>query len=286
MKLVRRAPRWRVRRQAPRPRSSRSWTTKGPDSTVWRTRAPGRGAASRRPRRVHGRPRPPRPAPAPARARLRAGGAAPRPRRVRRDDRRPRRPDDAERDRRRSRRAARAPSPGTPPRRRPGTRSCGRRPGPRPTSPASATGWPRGCAVPDRVPARRRPSACWGAGPGLTPEGDDVLAGAAAAVRALGPAAGVAPERRDALVAALVPPRRRRRTGALSATLLGLAAAGAAPEPVHRLLAAHAPAGRGRRRWPTWPGSGPRPGARSRPGIALAARGLTTAGPRRSPRAG
>ena len=38
-------------------------------------------------------------------------------------------------------------------------------------------------------------------------------------------------------MAALVPPGVRRRTGALSATLLGLAAAGAAPEPVHRLIA-------------------------------------------------
>ncbi|HEX2504333.1 MAG TPA: DUF2877 domain-containing protein [Miltoncostaeaceae bacterium] len=91
-------------------------------------------------------------------------------------------------------------------------------------------------AVPD-VPVLVAGERLLGRGPGLTPEGDDVLAGAAAAVRALGPAAGLAPGGRDALVAALVPPGVRRRTGALSATLLGLAAAGAAPEPVHRLIA-------------------------------------------------
>jgi hypothetical protein len=91
-------------------------------------------------------------------------------------------------------------------------------------------------AVPD-VPLEEAGERLLGRGPGLTPEGDDVLAGAAAAVRALGPAAGLAPRRRDALVAALVPPDAARRTGALSATLLGLAAVGAAPEPAHRLIA-------------------------------------------------
>jgi Protein of unknown function (DUF2877) len=124
-----------------------------------------------------------------------------------------------------------------------------------------------------------------GRGPGLTPEGDDVLAGAAAAVRALGPAAGVAPERRDALVAALVPGDVAARTGALSATLLGLAAAGAAPEPVHRLLAAHEPAGRAAA-LADLARLGASTGRAIAAGIALAARALTTAAPRRSPRAG
>ena len=77
-----------------------------------------------------------------------------------------------------------------------------------------------------------------GRGPGLTPEGDDILGGAAIGLRALGPAAGLAPGRTAALIAALCPPDVRRRTGALSATLLELAVRGAAPEPVHRLLAA------------------------------------------------
>ncbi len=76
-----------------------------------------------------------------------------------------------------------------------------------------------------------------GRGPGLTPEGDDVLAGAAAAIRALGRSAGLPPGRIDAIVGDLVPAGLPRRTGALSATLLRLAASGAAPEPAHRLLA-------------------------------------------------
>lgn len=77
-----------------------------------------------------------------------------------------------------------------------------------------------------------------GRGPGLTPEGDDVLAGAAAAVRALGPAAGMDAAAVDRLARSLCPPDVRARTGALSATLLELAAhEGTAPEPAHRLIA-------------------------------------------------
>lgn len=76
-----------------------------------------------------------------------------------------------------------------------------------------------------------------GRGPGLTPEGDDVLAGAAVGLRALAPAAGMPGARADRLARGLFPERLRGRTTALSATLLALAAdAGAAPEPVHRLL--------------------------------------------------
>jgi hypothetical protein len=66
-----------------------------------------------------------------------------------------------------------------------------------------------------------------GRGPGLTPAGDDVLAGAAAGARARG---------EPALARALLPPGARARTTALSATLLELAVAGAAPEPVGRLV--------------------------------------------------
>lgn len=76
-----------------------------------------------------------------------------------------------------------------------------------------------------------------GRGPGLTPEGDDVLGGMAIGLRALGGPAGMPAGRVDALARGLCPPDVRRRTGALSATLLGLAVTGAAPEPVHRLLA-------------------------------------------------
>jgi uncharacterized protein DUF2877 len=62
-----------------------------------------------------------------------------------------------------------------------------------------------------------------GRGAGLTPEGDDLLAGAFAVLAAVG--APVAP-----------PDDLRERTTALSATLLELAAAGAAPRPLHAVL--------------------------------------------------
>jgi hypothetical protein len=75
-----------------------------------------------------------------------------------------------------------------------------------------------------------------GRGPGLTPEGDDILGGAAIGLRALGPASGMASGRLDLLIRGLCPPDVRRLTGALSATLLELAVEGAAAEPVHRLL--------------------------------------------------
>jgi len=62
-----------------------------------------------------------------------------------------------------------------------------------------------------------------GRGAGLTPEGDDLLAGAAAVAAAVG----------DPLT---LPPQLRDLTTVLSATLLELAAAGAAARPVHALL--------------------------------------------------
>jgi hypothetical protein len=62
-----------------------------------------------------------------------------------------------------------------------------------------------------------------GRGAGLTPEGDDLLAGAFA-VRA---AAGMP---------VALPGDLRGRTSALSATLLELAAAGAVPRPLHAVL--------------------------------------------------
>jgi hypothetical protein len=62
-----------------------------------------------------------------------------------------------------------------------------------------------------------------GRGAGLTPEGDDLLAGAFAVLAA----AGMAPE---------LPADLRERTTALSATLLELAAAGAAARPLHFVL--------------------------------------------------
>jgi Protein of unknown function (DUF2877) len=72
-----------------------------------------------------------------------------------------------------------------------------------------------------------------GLGPGLTPEGDDLLAGAAAAVAALEPWSA---DRRAVWLAAAAPPYAPTRTTKLSATLLALAARGQAIEPVHALL--------------------------------------------------
>ena len=93
---------------------------------------------------------------------------------------------------------------------------------------AVVAGWPRGCGRGSRAgrrPGGRRRRRLVGRGPGLTPEGDDILGGAAIGLRALGPAAGLAAGRVDALAAALCPPDVRARTGALSATLLELAVA-------------------------------------------------------------
>jgi hypothetical protein len=78
-----------------------------------------------------------------------------------------------------------------------------------------------------------------GRGPGLTPEGDDLLAAAVATLRTLGPAAGVADASLAGLLAALVPDRAAGmagRTTALAATLLELAARGQVAEPAGRLL--------------------------------------------------
>lgn len=72
-----------------------------------------------------------------------------------------------------------------------------------------------------------------GRGPGLTPEGDDVVAGMAAVLAAAA---------RHAEVAALVGSDLRRRTTSLSATLLELAAQGFGPEPLQAVLAGRASA--------------------------------------------
>jgi hypothetical protein len=70
---------------------------------------------------------------------------------------------------------------------------------------------------------RRTALALVGRGPGLTPEGDDLLAGAAVVAAAVG----------DPLA---LPAQLRALTTPLSATLLELAAVGAAAAPVHVLL--------------------------------------------------
>jgi Protein of unknown function (DUF2877) len=106
-------------------------------------------------------------------------------------------------------------------------------------------------AVLERDPdvAAAAAAALLGRGPGLTPEGDDLLAAVAAALVTLGPAAGVGEEALAGLLAALVPERAAGggpgpagagaaagRTTALAATLLELAARGQVVEPAGRLL--------------------------------------------------
>jgi hypothetical protein len=74
-----------------------------------------------------------------------------------------------------------------------------------------------------------------GLGSGLTPEGDDLLAAAAAAVLAFGPSVGLGAVAGSRLVEALTPDAAGRTT-ALSATLLALARAGRTLGPVSRVL--------------------------------------------------
>ena len=77
-----------------------------------------------------------------------------------------------------------------------------------------------------------------GRGGGLTPEGDDLVAGVAAVVAA-SPWRGAL---REAWLGALLGADLRRRTTALSATLLELAVRGMGPEPLQALLAGDASA--------------------------------------------
>jgi Protein of unknown function (DUF2877) len=90
----------------------------------------------------------------------------------------------------------------------------------------------RAVAKRDRSLAATAARRLIGRGPGLTPEGDDVLA-ATAAVVAAGP---WSPATKAGWLDAVVPSDLRKRTTALSATLLELAAAGRVIEPVHGLF--------------------------------------------------
>jgi Protein of unknown function (DUF2877) len=88
-----------------------------------------------------------------------------------------------------------------------------------------------------------------GRGPGLTPEGDDLLAAVAATLVTFGPAAGVGDGSVAGLLRALLggAGRLAGRTTALAATLLELAARGQVVEPAGRLLDLSAA---GERDWP------------------------------------
>jgi len=133
--------------------------------------------------------------------------------------------------------------------------ALGVRPGPRPGDPAAlvrglarvgmaTAGDPEGAAGltllfravrgRDPGPVVAAAGALLGRGPGLTPEGDDLLAGVAGAVAVLGPATGLGGAGRERFLAALAP--EPGRTTALSATLLALAAERRLAEPAGRLL--------------------------------------------------
>ena len=75
-----------------------------------------------------------------------------------------------------------------------------------------------------------------GRGPGLTPDGDDLLAATAAAIVAFEHPAGLEGETATSLRAAMLPVELRRRTSSLSATLLHLAVEGQVIEPVRSIL--------------------------------------------------
>jgi hypothetical protein len=87
----------------------------------------------------------------------------------------------------------------------------------------------------DPEPAAGAARELLGRGPGLTPEGDDLLAAVAGTLAVLGPATGWDRPTLTSFLAAVVSPAPERTT-ALSATLLELAARGRLAEPAGRLL--------------------------------------------------
>jgi hypothetical protein len=87
----------------------------------------------------------------------------------------------------------------------------------------------------DREPAAGAAGELLGRGPGLTPEGDDLLAAVAGTLAVLGPVTGWERSVLAAFLAALVD-LAPERTTALSATLLELAARRQLAEPAGRLL--------------------------------------------------
>jgi hypothetical protein len=93
----------------------------------------------------------------------------------------------------------------------------------------------RGIQRRDPEPAAAGARELLGRGPGLTPEGDDLLAAVAGTVAVLGPATGMGRSFLRRALAGLVDPAPERTT-TLSATLLELAARGLLAEPAGRLL--------------------------------------------------
>lgn len=111
-----------------------------------------------------------------------------------------------------------------------------------PEIPWGATAWAetdllaRAVAERDAELSGRAARALAGLGPGLTPAGDDLLAGAAAAVAVLGGATGFRGDDRASWLAALTSVHAAGRTTGLSARLLALAARGTVLRPVVALL--------------------------------------------------
>jgi hypothetical protein len=87
-----------------------------------------------------------------------------------------------------------------------------------------------------REAAREAAGLLTGRGPGLTPDGDDLLAAAAAATRAFEGPAGTSRYTGPGFRTALLVGELGHRTGALSATLLRLAVQGHVIDPVRSLL--------------------------------------------------
>jgi hypothetical protein len=77
-----------------------------------------------------------------------------------------------------------------------------------------------------------------GRGPGLTPEGDDLVAATAAVVAAFAATAGWAADLVEAWLVAIAPADLRARTSSLSATLIECAVRGEVLEPLHHVFGA------------------------------------------------
>jgi hypothetical protein len=103
-------------------------------------------------------------------------------------------------------------------------------------------------SVESRDPDDAGAAAEWliGRGPGLTPEGDDLLAATAGVIAAFGAEAGWSAGELGGWLDAIVPVGLRSRTTALSATLIELAAAAQVVEPLHHVLCLQVD---GRERW-------------------------------------
>ncbi|MDQ6900060.1 MAG: DUF2877 domain-containing protein, partial [Candidatus Dormibacteraeota bacterium] len=112
--------------------------------------------------------------------------------------------------------------------------------------PAAARLW-RAIADDDGTSAAQAARELIGRGPGLTPEGDDLVAGTVATLLAWAPALGWSTP--PPWFRRILPGDLRRRTTAISATLLELALDGCVAEPLARVLDLGSSDDRWRARW-------------------------------------